>query len=81
MPAGVFVSNQGEKMLNQNQTLNFGTHTMSVHRPAWVQADLLAFNHCFRVKRIDYNFFIKTKGFAKKEDLVLINSIQARKST
>ena len=61
-------------MSNQNQTPIFGANSMSVHRPAWTQSDLLAFNHCFRVKRIDHNFFLKTKGFAKKEDLVLLNS-------
>ncbi len=63
-----------------NQQLQIGENLMSLHRPAWVQADLRAFNHCFRVKRIDYNFFVRTKGFAKKEDLALLNSIQTKKS-
>ncbi len=63
-------------MSTQNQALNFGANTMSVHRPAWITDDLNSFNHCFRVKRIDKNFFLKTKGFAKKEDLVLLQSIQ-----
>jgi len=67
-------------MSNQNQALNIGANTMSVHRPAWVQNDLHAFNHCFRVKRIDQNFFLKTRGFAKKEDLALLNSVQIKKS-
>ena len=49
---------------------------MSIHRPAYTQNDLHAFNHCFRVKRIDTNFFLKTHGLAKKEDLSLIQSIQ-----
>ncbi|MFX1452436.1 MAG: hypothetical protein ACFFCM_16470 [Promethearchaeota archaeon] len=60
----------------QNQAPNFGAHTMSVHRPAWTSDDLNAFNHCYRVKRIDKNFFLKTHGFAKKEDLGLLQSIQ-----
>ena len=64
-------------MGGNNQALNFGAHTMSVHRPAWTSDDLNAFNHCYRVKRIDRNFFLKTKGFAKKEDLALLNSIQS----
>ena len=63
-------------MSNQNQAPIFGVNAMSIHRPAWVQGDLFAFNHCFRVKRIDKNFFLKTKGFAKKEDLALLNSTQ-----
>jgi hypothetical protein len=63
-------------MSNQNNALNFGANTMSIHRPAWTHDDLHAFNHCFRVKRIDKGFFTRTKGFAKKEDLVLLQSIQ-----
>jgi len=65
-------------MSNQNQALIFGANAMSIHRPAWIQVDLYAFNHCFRVKRIDKNHFLKTKGFAKKEDLALLNSIQSK---
>lgn len=67
-------------MLNQNQAPIFGASIMSIHRPAWTQDDLHAFNHCFRVKRIDRNFFLRTKGFAKKEDLAVVNSIQPRQS-
>lgn len=61
---------------NQNQVSIFGVNVMSVHRPAWIQNDLHAFNNCYRVKRIDKNFFIRTKGFAKKEGLALLNSVQ-----
>jgi len=58
-----------------NQTIQIGENLMSIHRPAYTQNDLYAFNHCFRVKRIDKGFFTRTKGFAKKEDLALLNSV------
>lgn len=60
---------RGKTMLNNN---------LSIHRPAWTQGDLKAGNHLHLPVRKDgkvialihKNYFLRTKGFAKYEDLL-----------
>lgn len=45
---------------------------MSALRPAWTQNDWGAFNHLHLTKTTVKDHFAKSKGFASKRDLVLV---------
>lgn len=49
---------------------------MTVLRPAWTQDDLNAYNHLHLSKVKVENHFIKTRGFASKRDLRLVEGGQ-----
>lgn len=56
-------------------------NTLSIHRAGWTQDDLHAYKHLHLPVRhngktiapINEDYFVRTKGFANKRDLQLLN--------